>query len=333
MVLVGPSGCGKTTALRMVAGLEEISDGELRIGDQHRQRPHAEGTEHRDGLPELRALPAHDGRGQPRLQPEAPQDAEEGGRGARPEGRQHPPDRGVPEAQAARALGRPAPARRDGPGDRPRARGVPDGRAPLEPRREAPRADACRDPPAPAAARRDDDLRHARPGRGDDDGRPRRGDERRAPAAGRHAAGALRPAEERVRRRLHRLSRDQPRRGPARADERSTRRQLRRAPADRRRSRRAKPLRVEGLRRSNGDPRHPARGLRGREHRAGRAERSANHGDLRPDGAARRRGARLRRDGRDRCRLERRNSRRRRGRGRPARRRRRRRPRPAFAPG
>ena len=27
MVLVGPSGCGKTTALRMVAGLEEISDG------------------------------------------------------------------------------------------------------------------------------------------------------------------------------------------------------------------------------------------------------------------------------------------------------------------
>jgi multiple sugar transport system ATP-binding protein len=33
MVLVGPSGCGKTTALRMVAGLEEISDGEIRIGD------------------------------------------------------------------------------------------------------------------------------------------------------------------------------------------------------------------------------------------------------------------------------------------------------------
>ncbi len=33
LVLVGPSGCGKSTALRMVAGLEEISDGELRIGD------------------------------------------------------------------------------------------------------------------------------------------------------------------------------------------------------------------------------------------------------------------------------------------------------------
>ena len=32
LVLVGPSGCGKTTALRMVAGLEEISDGTVSIG-------------------------------------------------------------------------------------------------------------------------------------------------------------------------------------------------------------------------------------------------------------------------------------------------------------
>ncbi|HBK45743.1 MAG TPA: sn-glycerol-3-phosphate ABC transporter ATP-binding protein UgpC [Xanthomonadaceae bacterium] len=34
MVLVGPSGCGKSTLLRMIAGLEEISGGELRIGDR-----------------------------------------------------------------------------------------------------------------------------------------------------------------------------------------------------------------------------------------------------------------------------------------------------------
>jgi multiple sugar transport system ATP-binding protein len=34
IVLVGPSGCGKTTALRMAAGLEEITDGEIRIGDR-----------------------------------------------------------------------------------------------------------------------------------------------------------------------------------------------------------------------------------------------------------------------------------------------------------
>jgi len=34
IILVGPSGCGKTTTLRMVAGLEEISEGELFIGDK-----------------------------------------------------------------------------------------------------------------------------------------------------------------------------------------------------------------------------------------------------------------------------------------------------------
>lgn len=34
LVLVGPSGCGKTTTLRMVAGLEEITSGEIRIGER-----------------------------------------------------------------------------------------------------------------------------------------------------------------------------------------------------------------------------------------------------------------------------------------------------------
>jgi ABC-type branched-subunit amino acid transport system ATPase component len=34
MVFVGPSGCGKSTALRMVAGLEDITEGEIRIGDR-----------------------------------------------------------------------------------------------------------------------------------------------------------------------------------------------------------------------------------------------------------------------------------------------------------
>ena len=34
MVFVGPSGCGKSTSLRLLAGLEEISEGEIRIGDR-----------------------------------------------------------------------------------------------------------------------------------------------------------------------------------------------------------------------------------------------------------------------------------------------------------
>jgi multiple sugar transport system ATP-binding protein len=34
VVFVGPSGCGKTTTLRMIAGLEEITEGTIRIGDR-----------------------------------------------------------------------------------------------------------------------------------------------------------------------------------------------------------------------------------------------------------------------------------------------------------
>ena len=33
LVLVGPSGCGKSTTLRMIAGLEEITGGDIYIGD------------------------------------------------------------------------------------------------------------------------------------------------------------------------------------------------------------------------------------------------------------------------------------------------------------
>ena len=61
MVLVGPSGCGKSTALRMIAGLEEITGGDIRDRRPGGQRRAAQGPRHRHGLPELRALPAHDG--------------------------------------------------------------------------------------------------------------------------------------------------------------------------------------------------------------------------------------------------------------------------------
>ena len=60
-VLVGPSGCGKSTLLRMVAGLEAIDEGEISIGGTRRQRPAAQAARHRDGVPELRAVSAHDG--------------------------------------------------------------------------------------------------------------------------------------------------------------------------------------------------------------------------------------------------------------------------------
>ena len=73
IILVGPSGCGKSTLLRIIVGLEDISSGEMVIGDKRGQRPGAEGPEHRDGVPELRALSAHDGLREHRLPAAAPQ--------------------------------------------------------------------------------------------------------------------------------------------------------------------------------------------------------------------------------------------------------------------
>ena len=159
-----------------------------------RQRHRAQGSRHRDGLPELRALPPHERLRQPGLRPQAAQGRQEGDRPARQGGGRDDPADGTPRAQAQGALRRPAPARRAGPGDRPGARRLPHGRAALEPRRQAPRPDARRDRPPPQAAQDDDRLRHPRPGRGDDDGPADRRHEPGEAPAGRRAAGALRPS-------------------------------------------------------------------------------------------------------------------------------------------
>ena len=60
VALVGPSGCGKSTTLRMIAGLEDISSGEIRIGEQSGQPSAAARPRRRHGVPELRALSAHE---------------------------------------------------------------------------------------------------------------------------------------------------------------------------------------------------------------------------------------------------------------------------------
>ena len=60
VVLVGPSGCGKSTTLRMIAGLEEITSGEIWIdGDVVNDVPPRE-PRHRHGVSELRALSTHE---------------------------------------------------------------------------------------------------------------------------------------------------------------------------------------------------------------------------------------------------------------------------------
>ena len=62
VVLVGPSGCGKSTTLRLVAGLEQISDGTISI-DNRVEQPRPQGSRRGDGVPELCPLsPPHGAR-------------------------------------------------------------------------------------------------------------------------------------------------------------------------------------------------------------------------------------------------------------------------------
>ena len=235
VVLVGPSGSGKTTALRMLAGLEEVDAGAVLIG----------GRDVTDVAPKRRdvAMVFQNYALYPYLTVEANiafplriakvKKSERARRVARGR-RAARPDR-VPAAQARPALRRPAAARRDGPRDRARAERLPDGRAALQPRREAARPDAGRHRRAPVAARRHHGLRHPRPVRGDDARPSRRGAEGRAAAAVRRAADAVRASGEHVRRRLHRLAGDEPLRAPARSERlRALRRRVRRAARRRR---------------------------------------------------------------------------------------------------
>ena len=181
VVFVGPSGCGKSTLLRMIAGLEEITDGD----DLHRRRAGQRGRRRqarpRHGVPVLRALPAHDGAQEPLLR-------------ARDHGRAQARRSQERVGEAARILQiEPLLDRRPGQlsgGQRQRVaigraivrepKHLPVRRAAVQPRRGAARADAGRDRQAAPAARRDHDLRHPRPGRGHDAGRPHRGAARRA---------------------------------------------------------------------------------------------------------------------------------------------------------
>ena len=70
VVFVGPSGCGKTTTLRMIAGLEAISSGDISIDGNVINDTGAHGPRHRHGVPELRALPAHERVRQHGIRPE-----------------------------------------------------------------------------------------------------------------------------------------------------------------------------------------------------------------------------------------------------------------------
>ena len=241
IVFVGPSGCGKSTLLRSIAGLEDITCGHAEDRRRGGQRRAAVEARHRHGVPVLCALSAHDRLRQHGLRHEDRQ-GEQGPRSTRACAQaaeilqldqiSRPPAQG--------AVGRPAPARRHRPRHRARAEGVPVRRAAVQPRRGAARRHPHRDRQAQGEhAQHDHDLRHPRPGRGDDAGRPHRRAEGRHDRAGRHADGALQAARQPVRRPVHRLAGDEHPAGEDRQGRGADRRQSMSADAPRRcRSRR-----------------------------------------------------------------------------------------------
>ena len=191
LVLVGPSGCGKSTSLRMLAGLEEVNVGQHPHRRPRRHRPPAQGPRHRDGLPELRALPAHDASpttwASRSRSPASPKDEIARAASTRP-----------PSSSTSRQYLDRKPKALSG-GQRQR---VAMGRAIVrqpqvflmdEPLSNLDAKLRVQTRTQIASLQRrlgvTTRLRHPRPGRGHDDGRPRRRAQGRHPAAGRHARG------------------------------------------------------------------------------------------------------------------------------------------------
>ena len=105
VVLVGPSGSGKSTALRMVAGLEDITSGTLRLGGEVVNEMSPKDRNVAMVFQNYALYPAHDGGREHRLRPEAAQGAEgrDQGQGARRRRDARP--LGVPESKPAQLSG------------------------------------------------------------------------------------------------------------------------------------------------------------------------------------------------------------------------------------
>lgn len=206
LVLVGPSGCGKSTSLRMLAGLEEVDGGAIRIGERDvthmppKDRDIAMVFQNYALYPHMTVA---DNMGFALKIAGTPKDEirRRVGDAAKLLDLTEYLDR-KPKALSGGQRQRV----RHGPGHRPRAAGVPHGRAAVEPRRQAARVHPYADRVAAAPPGHHHGLRHARPDRGHDHGRPRRRPQRGPAAAGRQPAGAVRQAGQRVRRGLHRLA-------------------------------------------------------------------------------------------------------------------------------
>ena len=165
LTLLGPSGSGKTTMLMMLAGFESVSSGTIRLDGQPIEQRAAAPAQHGHGVPELFAVPAHDGGAERRLSAVGAQGRRERDRRARASRARSRCTWPIsPQRRPNAALGRPAAARRAGARAGVRAEPGADGRAAGCTRQAAARGDAARDPAPAPRPRRDDGLRHARPG-------------------------------------------------------------------------------------------------------------------------------------------------------------------------
>ena len=176
IILVGPSGCGKSTTLNMIAGLEDISSGELRIGGE---RVNEKAPKDRDIAMVFQsyALYPHMTVRQNIAFPLTLAKMTKADIAPKVDETAKILDlTELLDRKPGAAVGRSAAAGGDGPRDRAQSQGVPDGRAAVEPRRQAARADAFGDRPAAEPAGHHHGLRHPRPDRGDDARRPGGGD-------------------------------------------------------------------------------------------------------------------------------------------------------------
>ncbi len=171
VVLVGPSGSGKSTALRMLAGLEDIDEGSHRDRRQEHDRRAVQGPRHRDGVPELRALPQQDRRGEHGLRTEAAGRVRR--RAAPARSRMRPRSWTSPSSWTASRPSCPVvsvnASRWAAPSCVSRRCSAWTSRS-AQPGCETARADPHPDRGAATSARHHHRVRHPRPGRGHDDG-------------------------------------------------------------------------------------------------------------------------------------------------------------------
>ena len=203
LIMVGPSGCGKTTTLNMISGPRDADQRRDRHRQHGGQRPRAGRARARHGVPGSRAVPAHDGVREHRLRP-----AREEGAGRR---RSRERVTAAAEAMHIKPLLAKLPRQCSG-GESQRvalARTIVTNPAvflmdePLSSLDAKLRVD-MRTELKRLHERLEGDLRlrHARPGRGHDHGRPHRRHEQGPDRAARHAARDLQSPGDPVRRRL-----------------------------------------------------------------------------------------------------------------------------------